>query len=314
VFVVSLDTGAVLAKLEYDAADTQLQHMTFALPTAPAVLDIDFDGFVDLIYFGDLGGQMWKWDLDRVATLTSGLVDNWPAGRFFVRPAAPLSGPDHYRSIFYPPVVSYINDEIRLAFATGERTDLDYLTDTETGVDDRNRFYVIDDPQPTDPSWTTGTPASIPSTPYTEADLTDITNKDSDDDASDQGYFFIAAAHEKFVTNHLAFAGFVVTASYIHNPTAPICDGGGSGAVHIFSLEDGGGIFNGGSPPPGAARKASLGGGVPSDPRIVTGTKADGSQSVKIMVQTSEGAVLSVDCDDCEDGSPVDQVFWRQEI
>ena len=35
--------------------------MCFAIPATPAVFDLDNDGFADVIYVGDLGGNVWKW-------------------------------------------------------------------------------------------------------------------------------------------------------------------------------------------------------------------------------------------------------------
>ena len=45
----------------------------------------DDDGFADVVYAGDLGGQVWKWDIHDVGEDTDAdpLVDNWPSGIFF---------------------------------------------------------------------------------------------------------------------------------------------------------------------------------------------------------------------------------------
>ncbi|MGI9644724.1 MAG: pilus assembly protein, partial [Ilumatobacteraceae bacterium] len=64
IYVIALDTGEVLAKVEYDG--TNNPEMVYALPSSPAVLDLDQDGFADVVYIGDLGGQLWKWDISAV--------------------------------------------------------------------------------------------------------------------------------------------------------------------------------------------------------------------------------------------------------
>lgn len=56
-FVIDLATGAVLAELDTGAGgDNGL--------SAPRAADLDADGFVDVVYAGDLAGNVWKFDLD----------------------------------------------------------------------------------------------------------------------------------------------------------------------------------------------------------------------------------------------------------
>ena len=55
-----------------------------------------------------------------------------------------------------------------------------------------------------------------------------------------------------------------------------------------------------------------------TDPRIVVssgdGSNPQSGQNVKVIIQTSTGRVLRIDCDECEEGAPVEQVYWRQEL
>jgi type IV pilus assembly protein PilY1 len=60
-FVIDLDTGAVLAELDTGAGgDNGL--------SAPRAADLDADGFVDVVYAGDLAGHVWKFDLDSASS------------------------------------------------------------------------------------------------------------------------------------------------------------------------------------------------------------------------------------------------------
>ncbi|MEZ4291686.1 MAG: hypothetical protein R3E53_14570 [Myxococcota bacterium] len=46
----------------YDALATDAQaDMDYAVSSTPAVLDLNYDGFADIVYVGDLGGQVFKW-------------------------------------------------------------------------------------------------------------------------------------------------------------------------------------------------------------------------------------------------------------
>ena len=35
--------------------------MHYAFAATPAVYDLDFDGYADVVYAVDLGGNVWKW-------------------------------------------------------------------------------------------------------------------------------------------------------------------------------------------------------------------------------------------------------------
>ena len=130
IFMVALDTGELLASVEYDASGSEgPDNMTYAMPSNAAVLDINFDGFADVVYVGDLGGQMWKWDIHQVGEDTDGdpLVDNWEAGVVFRSDPEVLdSGDIRYRSFFYAPAAAFDKGKLTLAFGSGEREELRY--------------------------------------------------------------------------------------------------------------------------------------------------------------------------------------------
>jgi hypothetical protein len=55
-FVVDLSTGNILWKYTY--ADNS--RMAYNIPAAPYGVDYDMDGFMDTVYLGDVGGNMWR--------------------------------------------------------------------------------------------------------------------------------------------------------------------------------------------------------------------------------------------------------------
>ncbi len=309
IFIVDIATGSVLARLAYDPADSQLQDMIYAIPSTPAVLDLDFDGFADVLYVGDVGGQMWKWDISDVGTDSvdaDSLIDNWRYGIFFrVDPVFMGGSSYHYRSFFFPPSATFIDGNLTLGFATGERANLQYAG--SAGVDDNNRLYVIKDDEPTGAN-------AIPATPFGESSLTNITADANDTDLTDQGFYIIADDGEKFVSDHLIFGGFFITTSF--SPTdasADVCNSGsGSAFVYIVSLEGGTGFFGSGPGTSSSGRRLSLGSGVPSDPQISVSAGSDGVDST-IVIQTSAGALMQIDGPGGND-SPVELVYWRQEF
>ena len=309
VFIVDLQTGAVLARLAYDPADSQLQDMIYAIPSTPAVLDLDSDGFADVVYVGDVGGQMWKWDISDVGTDSvdaDSLIDNWRYGIFFkVDPVFMGGSSYHYRSFFFPPSASFIDGNLTLGFATGERANLQYQG--SASVDENNRLYVIKDDEPT------GTNA-IPATPFRESNLTNITASSSDTDLTDQGFYIIAEDGEKFVSNKVTFGGFLITTSFSPaDSSADICSAGaGSAFVYIVDLEGGTGFFGSGSGTSSSGRRLSLGSGLAADPQISVSSGSNGIDST-IVIQTSSGALMMIDGPGGDD-SAVEMVYWRQDF
>jgi type IV pilus assembly protein PilY1 len=301
-FVLDAQTGQVIAKLERDATDSQLTHMKYAIPSTPAVLDLNFDGFADVIYVGDSGGQLWKWVIHDVAedTDSDGLIDTWAAGRFFDAGSVSLGGGvTHYRSFFAAPSAAYVNGELVLVFGTGERTDMSYAGDASK--DDNNRLYVIRDPQPLGSG-------AIPSSPYGESVLTDVTSKASDDDLTDLGYFVKGQEGEKFVTSFIIVGGVVITGSYVPpDASDPVCEQTGTSYAFVFDLEFGAGQHTN----PNAdsqARRLYAAVGVPSDPRV---TVSQATGDVQLFLKGSSGQMLSMDAPGVNN-DPVELVYWRQ--
>jgi len=67
-------------------------------------MDLNNDGFIDRLYIGDVGGQLWKFDLSAEATLTgttTGSVNNWLGKRSSERPP-PTRTAGHWRILPLP--------------------------------------------------------------------------------------------------------------------------------------------------------------------------------------------------------------------
>ncbi|MBF0446684.1 MAG: VWA domain-containing protein [Magnetococcales bacterium] len=69
VFMVDADTGERVwwaSNSEYsDSADLILTEMTNSIPADVKVIDLDLDGYADLFYVGDMGGRIWRFDIDN---------------------------------------------------------------------------------------------------------------------------------------------------------------------------------------------------------------------------------------------------------
>lgn len=97
-FVVDAETGSLLwwAGPANSGANLELAEMKYSIPASPKVIDVNGDGLTDQIYVGDMGGQVFRFDINnaaKLATFATGgriadLADSTVAGnrRFYHSP------------------------------------------------------------------------------------------------------------------------------------------------------------------------------------------------------------------------------------
>lgn len=78
-YIVNADTGAPIWWASSTSSIGTTPHLTvaemkFSIPGEPKLFDANKDGLVDAVYFGDLGGQVFRLDLNNANTAASGLV------------------------------------------------------------------------------------------------------------------------------------------------------------------------------------------------------------------------------------------------
>ncbi|MBW2292050.1 MAG: VWA domain-containing protein [Deltaproteobacteria bacterium] len=304
IFVIALDTGAVLARINHASHSS----MVYSMPSSPAVLDLDSDGFADLIYVGDLGGQMWKWDISAVGEDTDAdlEVDNWTAGIFFDAPRADIGGGLwRYQSFFFPPSATFDNGELTLAFGAGEREDLPYQGDSS--YDENNRLFVVKDFNPTGP-YAFVDEFAVARPVLTESDLTDVTSIKKDNNLSDRGFFLKAEDGEKFTSDHVIFAGFLITTSYNPN-TSDLCSvATGESFLYALRISNAQGLYDTTTATVQESRRMSIGPGLASSPRI---SLAPDSANDKVFVKTSKSRILPAIPPERESGG-VSNIYWKQ--
>ena len=128
VYVVDVLTGSRIWSYSY-ANDTQ---MKYCIPSDIARVDTDGNGYIDRLYVGDIGGQVWRFDLGD-----SGLTGKIIFDSNF--------GESVKRKIFYPPDVTLEKGNYEMIFlGTGDR---EHPKDP-TKVD---RLYAIKDKNPSSP-------------------------------------------------------------------------------------------------------------------------------------------------------------------
>lgn len=154
------NSGARIWSVAYDASDSELDDMTFSMPSDVLVFDKNMDGYADRFYVVDTGGQLWRCKVGDSDT------DNWTVKRIFTANADGSS--DVGRKVFYKPTVTYKNPDTFVYFGSGDREHpLNYLNPGTSGGAALDRMYMVRDRENDD----------NPNAPnvLTESNLVDVT-------------------------------------------------------------------------------------------------------------------------------------------
>lgn len=78
IYIVNATTGALIWEAgDGGSNDLDLSAMDYSIPSSVRAIDIDSDGVTDQFYVGDMGGQIWRFDVNNgnpVSTLVTGAV------------------------------------------------------------------------------------------------------------------------------------------------------------------------------------------------------------------------------------------------
>jgi type IV pilus assembly protein PilY1 len=228
VFAIDVATGGMLWQYyKASGATDDRQYMNFSIPADVTAIDINpVDGYIDGLYVGDVGGQVWKFDLSAPAALTSGLVNNWTGKRLFRADTAganpPAAGEYYPAQAIYAPIIPAFDPQNHLwiYFGTGDRN---HPNNTTTP----NRFYGIKD----DTTMANGSA-------LTEASLVDLTASSA---TVTQGFYIRlladnpSAPTEKVLAAADVFNKLVFFTSF--TPTSASVCGSGGGTAKLYAIQ-----------------------------------------------------------------------------
>jgi type IV pilus assembly protein PilY1 len=313
IFMLDAMTGDVIAMKRFNPTSVVVgdpeKEMKYALVAKPSVLDLNADGFADIIYFADMGGQVFKWVIsdpgeDRANDINGDPTDqpHWPLKIFFQAPVGNISGTDFFKNFFFSPAAAYSGGRLWLAFGSGERRSLSFAGiggDPDSEPAENNRYYVMSDSDPYERMM-------VPTPTLTEGDLTPLTGiEDGSAAVGSYGFYFRVGNGDKFVTNSEIFAGHVIAASFKPTDTGDPCTARGDGTLYIFDLLTGEGYFDDASSNP--TRGLDIGGGLPTDPKISVGA---GGKNNQVIVQKSDTAIGMFEEPDISVGGGL--LYWRE--
>jgi type IV pilus assembly protein PilY1 len=150
IFILDAFTGDILWRASPSGSATcaatpcllQVSGMTHAIPSDVTLVDRTGsggspDGLIDRLYVGDLGGNVWRVDLEPAAGTAPA---NWQITKLAAVGGA--AGDTTKRKIFFPPDVVLTKNFDAVLFATGDREHPVY---SNTASNIINRFYMLKD-------------------------------------------------------------------------------------------------------------------------------------------------------------------------
>lgn len=269
-FVVDLSNGSKLWEYyKTTGATDDKQYMNFSIAASPAILDLNNDGYIDRVYIGDVGGQMWKFDLSAAATLSSGVVSNWTGKRVFHSSETnpPAAGEFYPTQAIYgaPSLANDINGNLWMYFGTGDRN---HPNNTSS-----NRFIGIKE----NTNMTNGGALTV----------SNLTNVTSGSGAVTQGWYVTLNSNEKVLAESDVFNNAVFFTTFTPTSAASCANSSGTAKLYSVNLTTGDAALNlstGAAATAGTAALSmakTIGSGIPSRPEIIiSGSGSSGNPYV----------------------------------
>ncbi len=232
-YMVDVETGKALYKVNSGTADFGSGPVTVSfgsIPSEPAAVDFDGDGYLDLIYVGDLKGQLWKINLLGLRKLSPA-----PGGRFnnqldlatgsgkpFLffqapQPTSPATTP--FRPIYFRPEALNLGFNIGgqialgIAFGTGDRDDILATVDPSSLTYKQRFYYIVDTANST--TTTESTPGLLDIASPTAASTNTVPAT---------GWFLELVNGERVVGDSLALGGLIRFPTFNPVNTTPTGD------------------------------------------------------------------------------------------
>ena len=246
VFIVDAETGALVwkavkgASIAYSSGSLTFTHTDLAdsIPSELAAVDMDGDGLIDRLYFGDTGGRVWRGDLAGDDRANWGLSVLANVGRHYDDAAS-----NDLRFFNRPDIVATRDIDGAYDAVLIGSGDRENPLDTEV----QNWFFAIKDR-----NVQSGTPPATSKVPTDFADLsvdcfaTDSCEETTLDKLTDTGWrISLVDPGEKNLATAITSGGKVFFTTFV--PSAPVGNCGlseGTGYQYAVSLQQGEPVFN----------------------------------------------------------------------
>lgn len=225
IYVLDAFTGTRIWSAAYTAGSTSytgsttqatalISGMNYGIAADIALIDRDIDGLVDRLYASDVGGNIWRVDLQPSGNATP---DNWRVRHFAAlgcwSGACSLPTTTSPRKFFYPPEVLTATTAHPFDAVIAGPGDREHPLYVNTATQRYNRIVMLKDIY-------TGDDASLMTTPISFTGTMSLFDATSTPwDGSLNGYYITLAAGEKVVNAPLAYSNYVYMGT--NQPSAP---------------------------------------------------------------------------------------------
>ncbi len=255
-YVVDLSNGSIL---------WSYTGTTYSIAASPATVDYDNDGFIDTVYVGDMGGNIWRFNFCTSAQ-ASGVggcdTSGWSGGKLY---AAPNGEAPIYTSVTG---AKDSNGTQWIYWGTGDKVN----PKSSSG----GRLYGVMD---TDRSST-----------YHIGDLKDITSTTfvSGSDNQKGWYINLSGTGEKSLADPVIFAQVLYFSTYTPYLGTDQCMAAGTGTLYAINYLSGGAVI-------GTGRQIDTGVGLATSPLIST---KPGGAGVDLYITFSGGGASGASTDE----------------
>jgi type IV pilus assembly protein PilY1 len=199
-------------------------NLTKSIPSTVLAVDTNFDGYINRVYVGDVGGQMWRFG-NQTTGVEDGNVNNWTARRLFYESTLPNP------KIFYPPDMVLEPGYAYLYFGTGDREDPMDMTDA-------NGFYALKDKNVIG-SYTTLVETNLVNVTSDQLQDPDVSETDKQTIrsqlATGNGWYITLSPAEKVLAPPTVISGLLLFTTFTPvNTVANPCSLGGDARLYIM--------------------------------------------------------------------------------
>jgi type IV pilus assembly protein PilY1 len=286
-FVIDIKTGDIIKEF------SGMEDMKYSFAAPPTAVDTNSDGYVDKIYIGDLGGQMWVFDVpfDEAKKKSN---SKWTGKILF---KARSSQAEKHPIYCQPAVVFDRYGNPWVYFGTGDREHPnDLLNPAES-------FYAVKDNR-------------VGNYPRGETDLLDVTSLNTFSPTPKDGWYLrlekSSQKSEKVLAKPVVFNKLVYFTTYAYAKTENPCSILGEARLYIVEYLSGAGALGvddlsdlGRSP---SQRSREIGVGVPSSPVI----KVDSKGKASVTIGTTGGQIFSTQIFSPSKSKGI--LYWREVI
>ncbi|WP_299733594.1 PilC/PilY family type IV pilus protein [uncultured Endozoicomonas sp.] len=308
IFMVDAETGSLLWKASNSGSNLNLSNMVHGIAADITPLDLNDDQLIDVIYAVDVGGQIFRVDINQNNTGSNNFAYGGRIAELSAGSAA------NARRFFQPVTVAFGGgrDHMFLAVGSGNRT-----SPTSTSVNDR--IYVIRDPnidKPVNYGYNSGYVIR-------ESELYDATSNLIQQGTAPQrdsalqtlknkhGWFIrLTDAGEKVLGGATIYNSILFVNTFRPNSAAMCSDRSGTNFSYALNIENGGARFN----HDGTGSTSAL---IKSDRRKAL-TQSSIAPSPALISSGPKGAELCIGTECFVDyirragAAPIHKLFWRE--